>query len=838
MSESESGDDRWERLKILFNEAVELAPETRSQYLSELRLNQNTLYQEIAELIEVDGKAEDFLGKPAAIEFEELPDSLVGETVGNYRIVREVERGGMGVVYEAVRFDGEFEQRVAVKLVNRHFFSSELISRFKRERQILARLEHPNIIRLLDGGLTGDRTPYYVMEFVEGMPVNVYCRENELGTNKTLEIFLQICSAVAFAHRQLIVHRDLKLSNILITKCGEAKLLDFGIAKILDADADVQTLTINAPLTPAYASPEQIKGEAITTGSDVYSLGVILYELLTGKNPEQIYQTNKPGLPQAICETDPPSPSAALSSKSKVQSPKSSEVKSSDSENSKSNIQTSKSLRGDLDNIVLKALQKEPERRYASVEQFAEDIRFFLGGLPVKTHPQSFEYRASKFIKRNRLLVGLSAAAILLIAVGIGVAVWQFYIAQHQRQIAEQRFAQVRKIANSFIFDYHDEIAKLDGSTALREKIVSDGVTYLDAISQEETADADLLKETAIAYRKIGDAQGKPYVANLGKMEDATVSYGKSVALLENAITLAPNDLTLKDEFIESSRLLANVQGRSNRREMAIQTMQKAISLNQELINFDENDVERQITSLSLQIALGDADYNTAPYEQTLEKAEAVYKSAPQNENLIFILKKLTSRAGAFALYMGKSARSRNETEESQLWFSKSLQHSNREVYLTENFPNVIKDKRHILDAYLNHAGILKEVGQSDEAMKSLKIAGEKLQELKNSNADDREIPLFEIWYLTTKVLVLEQQNKNADAFAVANKGLDLAVDRTEADPTNIKPISWTLRLANEAEKLCNILKNEKQAANYRKIKNKYEPQYKKMVGSDFSYVF
>ncbi|MDQ3375065.1 MAG: serine/threonine protein kinase, partial [Acidobacteriota bacterium] len=323
MDAENDNQNRWRKLKDIFNEAVELAPESRAAYLAALRLDEETLYRELAELIEIDREAEDFLGEPISLESDSFSlSSLVGETVGHYKIVREIQRGGMGAVFEAVRFDGEFEQRVAVKLVNRNFFSDELIKRFKKERQILAKLEHPNIVRLLDGGFTRDKTPYYVMEFIEGTPINVYCRENELDTEQRLNLFLQVCEAVAYAHRQLIVHRDLKPSNILVTKNEQAKLLDFGIAKILEADTDAQTQTQNAPLTPAYSSPEQIKGETISTASDVYSLGVILYELLTEKSPYEIYGVGRMEILRGICEIEPNPPSAAVSSKFKVQSSK------------------------------------------------------------------------------------------------------------------------------------------------------------------------------------------------------------------------------------------------------------------------------------------------------------------------------------------------------------------------------------------------------------------------------------------------------------------------------------------------------------------------------------
>ena len=811
MNEAEPDTNRWQRLKDVFNEAVELAPESRLSYLSALRLSDKTLYQELVELIEVDAEAEDFLDQPVALEADSaaLP-SLIGETVGNYRIAREIGRGGMGVVFEAARFDGEFEQRVAVKLVNRHFFSDELIRRFKTERQILARLEHLNIVRLLDGGLTGDQTPYYVMEFIEGTPVDVYCREKKLDTNEKLELFLQICSAVAYAHRQLIVHRDLKPSNILITKNGEAKLLDFGIAKILDADAgDAQTQTQNAPFTPAYASPEQIRGEIIATASDVYSLGVILYELLTEKPPREIYAVSQMDIPRGICEIEPVSPSRATPQ-----------------------------LKGDLDNIILKSLRKETEQRYNSVEHFADDIKFYLTGLPVKAHPQSFEYRAAKFVKRNRLAVALTATAILLIAGGVVAAIWQSFEARKQQQIAEKRFNQVRKIANSFIFDYHDEIAKLDGSTRLRERIVSDGVNYLDTIAREENANPELLKESAIAYRKIGDVQGKPYTANLGKLEDAIISYRKSVALLEKASSLAPADLSLKDELVESSRLLANVEGRGGNREQAQSTLKKALTLNQELLALDENNVERKIAAMSLRIAVGDAGGGNEEFEQALADANALYQSEPQNKNLINLLKKLHSRIGNHLSYRGKWEQKEGNLEAARTWFSQALEHRERDVYYTEKHPEAITEKRWIYSTYFGYAEILSRLGRTAEALENSEIAEKILQDLKKNNPDDRELAILEIWILGLKIPIFKQQGKPEAAIAAAETALNLALERTAADPTNIEPISATLNFANEAANLASSLKKERLAESYRQIQRKYEPQYKEKFGGDFNYVF
>jgi len=831
MNGAKSDDNRWQRLKDVFNEAVELTPEMRSSYLSALRLNEKTLYQELAELIKVDREAEDFLNEPITLEFDS--PSPVGETIGNYRIEREIERGGMGVVFEAARFDGEFNQRVAVKLVNRNFFTDELVRRFKTERQILARLEHPNIVRLLDGGFTEDRTPYYVMEFIEGVSVNVYCRENDLDTNEKLELFLQVCSAVAYAHRQLIVHRDLKPSNILITKNGKAKLLDFGIAKILDAgNAEAQTQTQNAPLTPAYASPEQIRGETIATASDIYSLGVILYELLTGKSPREIYAVSEMEIPRGICEIEPLPPSATLNA----------ELKSDTATNRKQKRIQHSAFRiphsNDLDNIVLKALQKEKEHRYESVEQFSDDIKSYLKGLPVRAHPQSFRYRAAKFVKRNRWSVTLAAAAILLIACGVAAAIWQSFEARKQQQIAEQRFDQVRKIANSFIFDYHDEIAKLNGSTKLREKLVSDGVNYLDAVAREETGNPELLKESAIAYRKIGDVQGKPYTANLGKLEDAIQSYRKSVVLLEKASLLAPADLSLKDEFVESSRLLANVEGRGGNREQAQSTLKKALTLNQELLAIDENNVERKIAAMHLRVAVGDVGGGTEVFEQALADGNALYQSEPQNKNLINLLKKLHGRIGNRLSYEGKWEQKEGNFEAARNLFLQALEHRKRDVYYTEKHPDAVTEKRWVYSSYFSYAETLSRLGRTAEAVENSEIAEKILQELKRNNPDDRELAILELWILGLKPVILKQQGKTEAALAATERALNLALERTKADPTNIEPISHTLNLANQAAKLASGLKKERQAESYLQICRKYEPQYKERFGGDFAYVF
>jgi len=852
MNTEKDNQNRWRKLKDVFNEAVELTPESRASYLAALRLNEETLYNELAGLIEIDEEAEDFLDEPISLKSDSFsPPSFIGETIGNYRIVREVERGGMGAVFEAVRSDGEFEQRVAVKLVNRNFFSDELVKRFKKERQILARLEHPNIIRLLDGGFTRDKTPYYVMEFIEGTPINVYCRENNLDTNRKLNLFLQICEAVAYAHRQFIVHRDLKPSNILVTKNEQAKLLDFGIAKILESDTDAQTQTQNSPLTPAYSSPEQIKGETITTASDVFSLGTILYELLTEKSPHEIYGVGRMAILHGICETEPKPPSTVSSPKSKVQKPKSgAETSENDNQQTanikktispKSKIQNPKSLRGDLDNIVLKALRKEKERRYNSVEQFAEDIKSYLKGLPVKAHPQSFRYRASKFIKRNRWLVGFGAAAVLLIAVGISGAIWQFYVAQHERQIAQQRFDQVRKIANSLILDYHDEIARLEGSTRLREKLVVDAVNYLDAITSENTDNPELLKESAIAYRKIGDVQGKPYYANLGKLDEALVNYQKSINLLEKVVTLVPSDIALRDELLNSYDALAQAKNRLDAPLESEAVIRKAIALAEEASASDDN-LDRKILLLKMRATLGDVQGKTLDkydiYKQALAEATTLYQSNQADVRLIKLLDMFNQRFGTLLLWLGIAEEAKGNSEAANDYYRQSLEYHRQQLYYEEILIPLgfygQTNRRPLADAYSNVATGLIKLGSYDEALNNAQTALAIIQNMRKNDGDNRELILDEVVALNNKQKIFTAQGQFDSALKEVKTALDLAQELFRRDSSNFEPITWIGNLAADAARILHNQKKEKEAENYRQMFSDYEKQYKEKFGRDW----
>ncbi len=405
-------------------------------------------------------EAESFIEAPALTRVshlvtEEKMPSYIGRQIGSYKIEREIGKGGMGAVYLASRADQEFDKKVAVKLIKRGFDTDEIIGRFRHERQILAALEHPFITRLIDGGSTDDGLPFLVMDYVEGLPLTKYCAARRVSLDERLEIFLKICSAVNYAHQNLIIHRDLKPSNILVAEDGTPKLLDFGIAK-LTAPNSSQTLgtaqTTFRVMTPEYASPEQVVGQTVTTASDIYSLGVVLYELLTGQRPFRLRTNSAEEISRIITDTAPTRPSESLRRGEGEKGRKEDEYKSSDRKNPPSSVLpfSPSQLKGDLDNIILMAMRKEPERRYSSVEQFAEDIRRYLNGLPVIAREDTLGYRAEKFIKRNKAGVAAGLGIALSLVGGLIATSRQAKIARRQRDRALRETEKAERI-NGFL---------------------------------------------------------------------------------------------------------------------------------------------------------------------------------------------------------------------------------------------------------------------------------------------------------------------------------------------------------------------------------------------------
>ncbi len=594
--------EEWQRVRALLETALEMEPGERARFLDEV-CPSGPLRHEVESLIEVHEQSDtDVLSTPAIagmVAEEEAQFRLrPGQRIGAYEILGEIAQGGMGAVYRAVRADGQYTQEVALKIVRAGFGGELTAARFRNERQILASLDHPNIAKLLDGGTTVSGLPYFVMEFIDGKQITEYCEQHELSIDARLDLFRKVCAAVQYAHQRLVIHRDVKPTNILVTADGIPKLLDFGIAKVLDRNQGTRNLTLTAAgfrmMTPEYASPEQIRGEAVTTATDVYSLGLVLYELLAGRPAYRFLSQLPQDIVKVVCDTEPPRPSAAIQAKEKPTDRATTTTGDRTIEVSSANVATlaklRRRLRGDLDNIVLMALRKEPERRYASAEQFAEDIRRNQENIPVVAHQDSAWYRTTKFVDRHRAIVAASAAIVILLVVGLAATLYearvarqQASIAREQRARAERRFNDVRKLANSLMFEVHDSIRDLPGATPARKLLVNRALEYLDGLSQEANGDLSLQRELASAYDRVGDLLGYTGAANLGDIAGARQSYLKALAIREAAGAANPNDTTAQAELINEYFHIAFVLEDEGEYQEALSVLKRAMPIAQKL---------------------------------------------------------------------------------------------------------------------------------------------------------------------------------------------------------------------------------------------------------------
>lgn len=502
---------RWERVRALFDEALERDPDTRAAFIAAGAAGDEALRREVLSLLAAHETTDTVLDAPALQVLAEVPPeapeaSMTGRPIGPYVLEEEIGRGGMGTVYRAVRVEGEFDQIVAVKILPFGFGRNAILNRFRAERQILARLDHPNIARLLDGGTTPEGLPYFVMEFVEGRRIDRYADEERLSIEKRLQLFVTVCSAVQAAHQTLVVHRDLKPSNILVAADGTPKLLDFGIAKVLDPllpeEAEL-TMTSMRPLTPDYASPEHIRGDPVTTASDVYSLGVVLYQLLTGRRPYQLTGRTASQVERTVERQAPMKPStAAVAASHDVDAPDAVELAF---RRGTTPDRLRRRLAGDLDNIVLMALRKEPERRYGSADRLAEDVRLHLDGRPVSARSPTVAYRFGKFARRHWPSVVSGILMLLSMAAGFGAARWQAGQTASAVAVAERRGDEIRGLASTLVSELDAEIAQLPGSDRVREQALEHAVATLEGLAQESGQNAEYLGPITEGRLKLGE---------------------------------------------------------------------------------------------------------------------------------------------------------------------------------------------------------------------------------------------------------------------------------------------------------------------------------------------
>jgi serine/threonine-protein kinase len=594
--------ERWRTIEPLLDGALELDPVSRAAWLDQRCGGDAELRAAVERLVEAFAGAQALLpsGAPDAVDalvrLAEAEAAPEGSRIGPYRIVGEAGRGGMGVVYQAERADDQYRKRVALKLLRRGMDDPHLVRRFVEERQILATLDHPHIAKLLDGGVTADRLPWFAMEYVEGEPIDRYCDAHRLSVDDRLRLFLGVCDAVQYAHRNLVVHRDLKPSNVLVTADGQVKLLDFGIAKLLaEGDATEATVTQigRRALTPEYASPEQVRGEPVTVASDVYSLGVVLYALLCGRRPYQIHGRLERDIEQAVLEAPVTAPSV-------VAAPE----------------RLRRRLRGDLDMIVLTALRKEPERRYASVDALGMDLRRHLEGLPVHAQPDRWSYRANKFLRRNRVGVTVVAGLAILLG-GFGRAM----TIQSARTAAERdRAAQV----SSFVTDLlrsPDPYRGRSADVTVRQVLDSAVVRIRSELRGQPVLRADLLAVIGRSYRGLGllpEARSvlDSAIALRLRAGDEGGALAEDEAVLANVVIDGSGDFRLADS-------LARAAVRTGRRVLGRDDTALAAVLTLASIRLAESGSEAEAESLLVE-AIG--ILGRAPRPDSLAIADALHK--------------------------------------------------------------------------------------------------------------------------------------------------------------------------------------------------------------------
>ena len=524
----------------LFEAAIQLPPEERIAFL-EAQTSDPEIRREVLSLLDHDALAESFF----AGTFESATSSLIsdldlrpGTRVGAFTIVRMLGFGGMGTVYLGTRAAGGFKQTVAIKVIQAPNPTPLLLARFQQERQILARLNHPNIARLLDGGETPAGSPFFVMEYVSGREIDGYCDDRGLDLRARLRLFLEVAAGVRYAHENLVVHRDLKPGNILVGEDGVPKLLDFGIAKVLDPISGLSPEVSTRVLTPEYASPEQVRGDAITTAADIYSLGAVLYRLLTGGPPHRIE-----GL-------------SPLDAARKI---------------SEQNVQAPPNVPADVGAILTKALHTDPQHRYRSADELSNDIQRYLDGKPVVAASDSIGYKTAKFLRRNWIAATASLAVMLALTAGAGAAIWQ-------GRRAERRFAEVRQLSNQFLFEFEDAIHSIPGTMKARELVVKTAQEYLDRLAGEAGRDPELIHELAEAYQKLGDVQGNQLDSNTGNYQAALQSFRTAVTLRDSAGDAHATANKVRSAYLNSLNSLANSEAATGDPTRALPLCQKAVA--------------------------------------------------------------------------------------------------------------------------------------------------------------------------------------------------------------------------------------------------------------------
>ena len=576
--------ERFLQTEAIFSEALEAPQESRDDLLVARCGGDQAMIDEVRLLLN-GFKAEELRAASDKCDQGCSPETrMEPKRIGPYEIDRLLGRGGMGSVYLAHRADGHFEQKVAVKVIDAPLTTELFRERFRQERQILAGLQHPYIARLLDGGVTAEDDPYLVMEYVAGVPIHRFCEEHHLSQVKKIELFLRSCEAVQFAHQNFVVHRDLKPDNILVAGDGTPRLLDFGTAKLLSPSVDKQDSELTRigylTVTPQYASPEQVSGNPITAASDTYSLGVLLYLLMTGTLPYKLKDLTMGQMMKTVCEETPRKPHCATGS--------------------------SKQLDADLEAILLKALRKEPLERYITAERLADDLRAYLEGRPVAARRGTVRYRAAKFIRRHRWALTAAAVLVVTLVAGIVGVAWQSRVANEERRKAEARSTDLRQLSNSFQLELDEAIKQVPGTTGAQKLLVTRVIEHLDHMASDAHGDRQTQLDLVEAYTRLGNLQGNAYDQNLGDATGALVSIDKAVALGRRWVNHDSKDQVALHDLANAELSRGQVLFGTAPIQQAIASTQSAIASYERLIDLPGATPDEMCEAASAYSTLGD----------------------------------------------------------------------------------------------------------------------------------------------------------------------------------------------------------------------------------------
>jgi non-specific serine/threonine protein kinase/serine/threonine-protein kinase len=754
----------WDDIETLFAEAMELAPGERAALLDARCGGRTELRAEVEALLASHDGSGDFLGSMTGPPRNPLADapSLLGQTMGRYRLLERVGEGGMGVVYRGERADGQFAEQVAVKLIPLAIANTDTLRRFRIERQVLATLNHPDIVTLIDGGMTDTGQAYLAMKYVDGVPITEYCARQSLPLDDRLRLYQRVCGAVQHAHRTGVVHRDLKPANILVTADGTPKVLDFGVAKLLDRSdpgVEVTETGMLRPLTPNYASPEQLRGLPVTTACDIYALGVLLHELIAGVRPYEVAGTPIDEMLATVIDRPRSRPSAMAARERLPYDPR--------------------RLQGDLDAIVLKAMSQDPSRRYAAAQELSNDIGRHLARQPVIARPPSLAYLAASLARRHRAAFAAAAVSLAALVAALGVSIWQTRAARAERDRAAARFNDTRQLAMALILKIHDEVRPLAGSTPVRQSIVKEALTYLERLSADPAADAALRIEMARAYHRIGEVQGRPNVPNLGDRQGAMTSLRKALALLRPLVSdpqMAPD---AAPEFVRAQIAFSSVARAAGLHDEAHAATGEGIAIAERLVQASPRDrqARRLLGTVYFDMAIVASPESALPrWLRTGEVFESLLAEAPDDpdaqRNVALVQK-----------YLGGHYHELGQLDQ-------ALQHYQRALALDRRRADAAPGN-HVTQIDLaidlgNVASIHRDAGRLEEAIGGFEESRDIRRRLTESDPQNDYARSRLAFALATLARAYSKAGRHADALSHAREAVTISEARAAVDSVEL----------------------------------------------------